>query len=72
MRHRIEASDDESFKSGVTTLADHTQADVPNPGTNPLSQIAPAELKARFVRVTATKLAPRQNDFIFALAELSV
>mgnify|MGYP006420845195 CR=1 FL=1 len=72
LRYRIEASDDESFKSGVTTLADHTQADVPNPGTNPLSQIAPAELKARFVRVTATKLAPRQNDFIFALAELSV
>ena len=27
---------------------------------------------ARYVRVTATKLAPRQNDFIFALAELSV
>ena len=27
---------------------------------------------ARYVRVTATKLAPRQNDFIFALAELQV
>ena len=26
----------------------------------------------RYVRVTATKLAPRQNDFIFALAELEV
>jgi hypothetical protein len=25
---------------------------------------------ARFVRVTATRLAPRQNDYIFALAEL--
>ena len=24
----------------------------------------------RYVRVTATKLAPRQNDYIFALAEL--
>jgi hypothetical protein len=27
---------------------------------------------ARFVRVTATKLAPRQDDYIFALAELTV
>ena len=26
----------------------------------------------RYVRVTATKLAPRQNDYIFALAELEV
>ncbi|MGZ0169004.1 MAG: DUF1553 domain-containing protein [Planctomycetales bacterium] len=72
LRFRIEASNDESFKSGVTSLADHTKVDVPNPGTNPQSLAAPAELNARFVRMTATKLAPRQNDFIFALAELSV
>ncbi len=72
VRYRIEASDDESFKIGVTTLADHTKVDVPNPGTNPQSLTAPPELKARFVRMTATRLAPRQNDFIFALAELSV
>ena len=72
LRFRIEASNDESFKSGVTSLADHAKVDVPNPGTNPQSLAAPAELNARFVRMTATKLAPRQNDFIFALAELSV
>jgi mono/diheme cytochrome c family protein len=72
LRYRIEASDDESFKTGVTTLADHTKVDVPNPGTNPQSLTAPAGLKARFVRMTATRLAPRQNDFILALAELSV
>ena len=52
-------------------IADHTAADFANPG------IAPQTFKstgatARFVRVTATKLAPRQNDFILALAELQV
>ena len=72
LRYRIEASDDESFKTGVTAFAHFTKVDVPNPGTNPQSQTAPAGLKARFVRITATKLAPRSNDFIFALAELSV
>ncbi len=72
LRYRIEASDDGSFKTGVTTLADSTKVDVANPGTNPQLQKAPAGLKARFVRITATKLAPRSNDFIFALAELSV
>ena len=44
-------------------------------GTKPKDQTKPEdELKkvARYVRVTATKLAPRMNDFIFALAELSV
>lgn len=72
LRYRIEASDDESFKTGVTILADFTEADVPNPGTSPQSLTITNGLKARFVRVTATKLAPRKNDFIFALAELSV
>jgi len=72
VRYRLEASDDESFKIGITRLADHTKVDVPNPGTNPQSLTAPAGLTARFVRMTATRLAPRQNDFIFALAELSV
>ena len=71
VRFRIEASDDAGFAGGVTVLEDQTQADVPNPG------VAPRETKvggksARYVRVTATKLAPRQNDFIFALAELQV
>lgn len=72
VRYRLEASDDESFKTGVTTLADHTKVDVANPGTNPQSLVLPAGLKARFVRLTATRLAPRKNDFIFALGELGV
>jgi hypothetical protein len=53
-------------------LADHTTADVPNPGVTPQS-IDGEQLAARYVRVTATKLAPRlPTDFIFALGELSV
>jgi hypothetical protein len=71
VRYRIELSDDAEFKSDVTVLVDRTQADVANPGITP--QVADVGGKSgRFVRVTATKLAPRQNDFIFAVAELKV
>ena len=71
-RYRIEASDDESFQTDAVVLADHSQADVPNPGTNPQTVKAPGGLKARYVRMTATKLAHRRNDYIFALAEFSI
>jgi hypothetical protein len=72
LRYRIEVSDDESFKTNVTLIADYTKSDVKNPGTNPNAVKAPSGLKAQHVRITATKLAPRSNDYIFALAELSV
>lgn len=72
LRYRIETSDDESFKTNVTMIADYTESDVKNPGTNPQSLKTPSGLKARHVRITATKLAQRSNDYIFALAELSV
>ncbi|MCC6231760.1 MAG: DUF1549 domain-containing protein [Verrucomicrobiales bacterium] len=68
-RFRIEASDDPAFDGQVTLLADRTAADVPNPGLEPVA-LPFATVRARYVRVTATRLAPRQNDFIFALAEL--
>ena len=69
VRFRIEAADDPAFRQGVTVIADRTEADVTNPGV--ARQTFPASgAEARFVRVTATKLAPRQNDFILALAEL--
>ncbi|MBO12930.1 MAG: hypothetical protein CMJ68_19500 [Planctomycetaceae bacterium] len=70
LRFRIEVSDDATFKSGVTALADHANADHANPGTRPLAFPAKGR-RARYIRVTATKLAPRQNDYIFALAELA-
>ncbi|MCH8923523.1 MAG: DUF1553 domain-containing protein, partial [Planctomycetes bacterium] len=71
VRYKVEISDDPAFKKGVVIIEDRTNADVPNPGVNPHS-IAAGDKKARYVRVTATKLALRQNDYIFALAELSV
>ena len=71
-RYKIEASNNEKFQSGVTVLVDHTQADFPNPGTHPQTVRLTEGLKARYIRMTATKLAHRKNDYIFALAEISV
>lgn len=70
LRYRVEVSDDPAFEAGVFTVVDHTAADVANPGTK--LQILTSEVAGRYLRVTATKLAPRQNDFIFALAEIEV
>jgi len=67
-RYKVELSDDPEFKKSQV-IASREQADLPNPGTAP--QLIPAQgATGRYLRVTATKLAPRQNDFIFALAEL--
>jgi len=69
-RFRIDISDDATFATKVTCLLDHTRSDFPNPGTRPLS-VPAGDRRARYIRVTATRLATRQNDFIFALAELA-
>ncbi|MFP6674126.1 MAG: DUF1553 domain-containing protein, partial [Pirellulaceae bacterium] len=71
-RYKIEASGNADFRSEVTVLVDHTNADVANPGTNPQSVKAAAGLEARYVRMTATKLATRMNDYIFAMAEMAI
>lgn len=83
-RYKIELSDDPTFQAGVSAIADRSSADVPNPGTTPVEHPAVVAgatgaanganvtRTARYVRVTATKLAVRQNDYIFALAELQV
>jgi hypothetical protein len=69
VRFRVEAANDPEFREGVTLLADQTAEDFANPGVTPVT-FAVQDVKAKYVRVTATKLAPRQNDYIFALAEL--
>lgn len=71
LRFKIEASDDSGFQRDVQMLADVSGSDLANPGIKPL-EYSFAQTKARFIRVTALKLAPRLNDFIFALAELQV
>jgi mono/diheme cytochrome c family protein len=68
-RFRVELSDDPEFKKGVTLVADQSQRDVDNPRLQ-AQTFAVNGGAGRFVRVTATKLAPRLNDYIFALAEL--
>jgi mono/diheme cytochrome c family protein len=69
-RYKIEIGDDAVFKNAAI-VADHTSADVSNPGIQPQS-VAVGGKSARYIRITATKLAPRSGDFIFALAEVSV
>ncbi len=71
VRFRVETSDDPEFESGVIGLVDRTAADVPNPGTKPVEFVVPPHT-LRYVRVTATRLALRKNDYIFALAELEL
>ncbi len=69
VRYKIEASNDAAFGNGVTVVADKTETDEPNPGITP-QQFATEQVKARFIRITATKLAKRSGDFNFAAAEL--
>ncbi|HEY6167664.1 MAG TPA: DUF1549 domain-containing protein, partial [Verrucomicrobiae bacterium] len=77
-RFKVEASDDPEFRAGVTLLWKRHDAtfmnDFPNPGLRPFATGGAKDdgIAGRYVRVTAVKLAPRKNDFIFALAELQV
>jgi hypothetical protein len=70
-RFRVEASDDALFRSGVSVVADRSGEDFANPRLAPVSFDAPG-VSGRFVRVTATRLALRQDDYNFALAEVEV
>jgi mono/diheme cytochrome c family protein len=69
LRYKITLSDDENFAK-AETLVDHTHADVPNPGAEPIAFRVGKHY--RYVRVTATKLWPRTNDYVFALSEMQV
>ena len=71
VRFKVEVSNDPAFRKGVRPVVDHTGADFVNPGVTPV-RFKAKELKARFVRITATRLAERKKDYIFALAELRV
>jgi hypothetical protein len=71
VRYKVECSDDPAFVKDVRLLRDETAADVANPGVVP-QVIAVKDVSARYLRFTATRLAPRTKDFIFALAEIAV
>jgi hypothetical protein len=70
VRFAVAISEDADFKD-ATLLADHRQADFPNPGNTPFLVTGRGK-NARYVRVTASKLWKRHNDYTFALAELQV
>lgn len=71
VRYKVEISNDENFVSDVIALADLSNRDQPMPGVAPQA-FAAAGTEGRYLRITALKLAPRQNDFIFALGEVIV
>ena len=67
---RVEIADDADFK-GDSVRQVFIQTDA-SPTIVPGREVTidAAGMSARYVRITATKLAHRQNDYIFALAEL--
>lgn len=71
VRFRLEASDDPDFIH-PRVLADYTQADVPNPRTQPMA-IDVGNQRARYVRLVITKLHhPADTRPLAALAEMEV
>src|SRR5262249_20706708 len=70
LRFKVEAGNDPSFKA-ATVLSEHTQSDFQNPGDTRV-KIDGRKIHAEFIRVTATELWPRTNDFVFALGEIAV
>ncbi|KAA5541407.1 DUF1549 domain-containing protein [Roseiconus nitratireducens] len=71
VRYRVQASNDAEFGDSVRTLVDATDRDQPNPLTRPVHVVNDGS-PFRFVRVTATKLRERTDDYIFALGEIEV
>lgn len=59
----------EGEETGRTMLAEHTDADFPNPGTLPVVLPAGGRL-AQKVRITATRLFGEDGRFFFALGEV--
>lgn len=71
-RFRVEVSNDPEFADGVVVVSDWTGTEFPHPGDEPRTFTAEPSTSGRFVRVTATQLWERTQDFIFALGELAV
>ncbi|MFM7166097.1 MAG: DUF1553 domain-containing protein [Planctomycetaceae bacterium] len=70
VRFRIEVSQQPPQDAAVVwnTVLDQTASDFPNPGLLPVTAVT--DQPVRLIRVTATRLAKRSSDYIFALAEL--
>jgi hypothetical protein len=68
VQYRVEVSDHADFSRAVV-LEQFADTDAPNPGGEP-RVISANGSAVRYIRVTATKLWERTNDYVFALAEL--
>lgn len=71
-RFKIEITDQKDFAGNIKKIVDQTNNDLKNPGIQIQNFAINAPQSARTLRFTATKLAPRLNDYIFALAEIVV
>ncbi len=69
-RYRVEVSDDPEFATSQA-IVDLTAADVPHPGDR-WQRHSATSVRGRYVRITATKLWERTDDWIFAVGELVV
>ena len=69
VRFKVIASNREDF-SRSQVLIDRSKKDFANPGLLPVELAVRSS--ARFLRIEATRLAKRSNDYIFALDELRV
>ena len=70
LRFRIDVANDDAC-TDAEPIADHTGEDYLPPGDAP-QHFAVGGKRARYVRITATRLFERTNDWIFALGELVV
>ncbi len=71
VRYQIEVFADEDNSDGLIVV-DRTELDQPNPGLQPLRVELDKPREVRRIRVTATKLMERANDYHLALAEIRV
>jgi signal transduction histidine kinase len=67
---RLEASDDENFLNPQLLFGAVTTP-FPNPGDNPVPFPVQGH-RARYVRMTATQLWPRGDDYVIAFSEMQV
>jgi mono/diheme cytochrome c family protein len=75
VRYRVEVADDAAFQINVRVLVDQSGEDQKNPRLVP--RVFPlakndGTTAVQHIRVVATRLATRSNDYIFALAELEL
>lgn len=69
VRYEVQLRSDSADGASSTLFA--AERDIANPGLAPVAHATSGQ-SFRYVRITASKLAERKNDYIFALAELEV